>query len=128
MMTPILTKELSADGFLWNQYSERVATITNELTHFARVAYFAFNSWDEAHNFWKSITDKRVCSRAQVREAERFTSHSWEVKIWNMPQTVLEALILRDRTRQPKALPLPPLYREWESICSTDAIRYEAVA
>ena len=96
---PIQTKQLSADGYQWNEYSPRVATITNELTHFARVAYFAFEDWEKAHRFWKSITDKQMCGRAQVREAERFTSHSWEVKAWAMSQTTLEKLIERDRTR-----------------------------
>lgn len=96
---PIQTKQLSADGYTWNQHSPRVATITNELTHFTRLAYFAFDRWSEAHAFWKSITDKQVCSRAQVRESERFTSYSWEVKVWSMPQSVLEKLIERDYNR-----------------------------
>lgn len=99
------SKQLSADGYQWNQYSERVGTITNELAHFATVAYFAFNSWDEAHNFWKSIADKRQCTKAQVREAERFNT-GWEVKTWGMSERVLTALIKHDR--KPQLLPLPP--------------------
>lgn len=125
---PIQTKQLSADGYQWNQYSPRVATITNELTHFARVAYFAFSDWDSAHAFWKSITDKQMCGRAQVREAERFTSHTWEVKAWAMPQTTLNRLIERDRKRQPKALPLPQIKRDWSLSDSHSAIAYEAAA
>lgn len=123
---PIQTKQLSADGFTWNQYSPRVASITNELTHFARVAYFAFDSWDEAHAFWKSITDKRVCSRAKVRESERFTSLAWEVKAWGMPEDVLEKLIERDYNRLPESLPLPPIRRDWSLSESHDAITIEA--
>lgn len=136
MLQPIQTKQLSADGYQWNQYSPRVATITNELTHFARVAYFAFEDWDSAHAFWKLITDKQVCSRAQVREAERFTSHSWEVKAWAMSQSLLAQLIERDaarggslcdpRKRQPKALPVPPIRRDWSVSDSHSAIAYEA--
>ena len=110
---PIQTKQLSADGFTWNQYSPRVASITNELTHFAPVAYFAFSTWDEAHDFWKSITDKRVCSRVHVRESERFTSLAWEVKVWGMPEATLLKLIECDRCRKPKSLPLPPLQKPW---------------
>ncbi len=116
------TKQLSADGFTWNLYSPRVATITNELIHFSPVAYIAFHSWDEAHNFWKSITDKRYCTRAQVREAERFST-GWQVKIWGMPQATLDKLIERDRSR---ALPLPPVRRDWPIAESYSAISYEA--
>lgn len=123
---PIQTKQLSADGYQWNQYSPRVATITNELLHFAQVCYFAFDSLDEAHNFWKSITDKQVCGRAQVRESERFTSYPWEVKIWAMSVATLEKLIERDRKRQPKALPVPPIRRDWSNSASHSAIQCEA--
>ena len=138
---PIETKQLSADGFLWQQYSPRVAAITNELTHFARVAYFAFDSWDDAHNFWKGITDKRVCSRAKVRESERFTSLPWEVKVWSLREDVLEKLIERDRNRtKPSSFPLPsgvaggsfpqqtraPIRRDWSLSESHDAIAIEA--
>jgi hypothetical protein len=101
---PISTKQLSADGFQWNQLSPRVGIITNKQRHFSQVAYFGFDSWDDAHNFWKSITTKQVCSRAQVRESERFTSRPWEVKVWSMNQSTLEKLIERDRNRQPKPL------------------------
>lgn len=120
-LEPISTKQLSADGFTWNQYSARVATITNELRHFAPVAYFAFNTWSEAHNFWKSITDLRVCGRAQVRESERFTSHPWEVKAWTLRQDVLEKLIERERQRS-----LPQVRRDWSLSHCTSAIEYEA--
>jgi hypothetical protein len=124
---PIQTKQLSADGFQWNQLSPRVGTISNEQRHFATVAYFGFDSWDEAHNFWRSITTKRVCSRAKVREAERFTSQPWEVKVWGMQQSTLEKLIERDRTRTtPKSLPLPPVRRDWSMSESYSALQYEA--
>ena len=125
MMTPIQTKQLSADGFTWNVYSDRVGIITNELRHFAQVAYFSFDSWDNAHDFWKSITDKRVCSRAQVRQAERFNS-SHEVKVWGLNQSTLEKLIERDHNRKPKSLPLPPIRRDWSLSDSYDAISAEA--
>lgn len=123
---PIQTKQRSADGYTWNQYSPRVATITNELTHFATVAYFAFDGWQEAHAFWKSITDGKRCTRAQVRESERFTSHSWEVKTWGMSERLLTALIKRDRNRQPQARPLPPVRRDWSVSKSHGAIAIEA--
>lgn len=123
---PLQTKQLSADGYQWNQYSPRVATITNELTHFAQVAYFAFDSWDEAHRFWKSITDSKRCTRAQVRESERFNSHSWEVKTWGMSEALLLKLIERDHKRQPKALPLPQIKRDWSLSDSHSAIAIEA--
>ncbi len=125
---PISKKQLSADGFQWNQYSPRIATITNELTHFAQVAYFAFNSWDDAHDFWQSITDKRLCTRAQVRESERFTTHEWEVKVWSISPTTLDKLIDRDRNRQAQSLPLPPIRRDWPIAESYSAIAYEAAA
>lgn len=118
------TKQLSAEGFVWNLYSPRVATISNDLRHFAPVAYFAFDSWDEAHSFWKSITDLRVCSRAQVRQSQRFTSYSWEVKIWLLRQSVLDKMIERDLSR---ALPLP-VRRDWPLTESYSAISYEAAA
>lgn len=136
MLQPIQTKQLSADGYQWNQYSPRVATITNELTHFAQVAYFAFSDWDSAHRFWKSITDGKRCTRAQVRESERFTSHNWEVKTWGMSETVLLKLIERDaarggslcdhRNRKPKALAVPPIRRDWSISDSHSAISIEA--
>lgn len=126
MLQPIQTKQLSADGYTWNQYSPRVATITNELTHFATVAYFAFDDWNEAHAFWKSITDKQVCSKGQVREAGRFTSHNWEVKTWGMPQPILNKLIERDRTRKPKVLPEIAIRRDWSNSASHSAITIEA--
>lgn len=122
----IQTKQLSADGYTWNQYSPRVATITNELIHFATVAYFAFDDWNQAHAFWKSITDKQVCSRAQVRESERFTSYRWEVKTWGMSEALLLKLIERDRNRQPQALPLPLVRRDWSVSESHDALAIEA--
>lgn len=121
-MTSIQTKQLSAEGFNWNLYSPRVATITNELQHFAPVAYFAFDSWTEAHDFWKSITDKRLCTRAQIRKAERFTTE-WECKIWGMQQATLDKLIERDRSC---ALPLPQIRRDWPLAESYSAIAYEA--
>lgn len=127
MLQPIQTKQLSADGYQLNQHSPRVVTITNELTHFTRLAYFAFDGWSEAHAFWKSITDKQVCSRAQVKENERFTSYSWEVKVWSMPQSVLEQLIERDFNRYlPKALPVTPIRRDWSNSTSHNVIQYEA--
>ena len=113
MITPILTKQLSSDGFTWNQYSPRVATISNELTNFSQVAYFAFDSWDEAHQFWHSITEKRLCGRAQVRESERFTFHAWEVKVWSLRQDALEKLTERDRQRQLRHPPMPPICQNW---------------
>lgn len=122
----VQTKQLSAEGYQWNQYSPRVATITNELLYFAQVAYFAFDSWDEAHNFWKHITDCQHCTRAQVRKSERFTWHLWEVKTWGMPQSVLEKLIERDCNRKPQALPVPPIRRDWSTSDSYSAITYEA--
>lgn len=125
MMTPILTKELSADGFIWNHYSPRVATITNQISHFARVAYFAFDDWDSAHAFWKSIVGKH-CTRAQVRETERFTTHDWEVKVWGMSQATLDKLIQRDR--KPKNLPLPLIRRDWSMSDSYSVIGYESAA
>ena len=121
---PISKKQLSLDGFHWNQYSPRIATITNELTHFAQVAYFAFDSWDDAHAFWKAITDKRLCTRAQVRDSERFTTHDWEVKVWSISPTTLDKLIDRDRSR----LALPPIRRDWPIAESYSAIAYEAAA
>ena len=120
---PIQTKQLSADGFFWSQYSDRVATITNDLRYFATVAYFAFDSWGDAHTFWKHITEHRLCTRAQVRESERFTTHLWEVKTWGMPQAVLEKLIERDRNRR---LPLPQVRRDWSVSDSHSSIQYEA--
>ena len=127
-LNPIQSKQISADGFTWNLYSPRVGTITNELTHFSRVAYFAFDDWDSAHNFFKSITDKHLCSRAKVRESERFLSQPWEVKVWGMSESTLLKLIERDRCRKPKSLPLPPIRRDWSLSESYDAIAYEAAA
>ncbi len=124
---PIQIKQLSADGYQWNQYSERVATITNELTHFATVAYFAFDTWDEAHDFWRSITEKRLCTRAQVRQAERFKT-GYEVKTWGMSASTLHKLIERDRQRQTQRLPLPQIRRDWPIAESYSAIAYEAAA
>ena len=126
-LSTIQVKQLSAEGFQWNKYSDRVGSITNEISHFSRVAYFAFDSWDDAHNFFKSITGKRLCSRAKVRESERFTTR-FEVKVWSMSEATLEALVNRDRsrTKPKKSLPMPPLSREWESIRSYDSIAYEA--
>ena len=121
---PISKKQLSADGFCWNQYSPRVAIITNEIRQFATISFFAFDSWDDAHIFWKHITDRHLCTRAQVREAERFISSDWEVKTWGMSEAVLEKLIERDRQRQ--SLPLPPVRRDWSISASHSAIAYEA--
>lgn len=67
-----------------------------------------------------------MCGRAQVRQAERFTSYKWEVKAWAMPQTTLNKLIERDRKRQPKALPLPHIKRDWSLSDSHSAIAIEA--
>jgi len=122
---PISTKQLSADGFCWNQHSPRVGTITNEIRHFSRVCYFQFPNWDSAHDFWKHITDKRLCTRAQVRQAERFTT-GYEVKTWGMPASTLQKLIERDRTRQPQGLPLPQVRRDWSISASHSSIQYEA--
>jgi len=91
---PISTKQLSADGFCWNQYSPRVGTITNEIRHFSRVCYFQFPDWNSAHNFRKHITDKRLCTRAQVRQAERFTT-GYKVKAWEMSSPTLYKLLQR---------------------------------
>lgn len=126
MMTPILTKTLSADGFQWNQYSPRVATITNELQYFAPVAYFAFDGWDAAYKFQKHLTENQLCTRAQVRESERFTAFPWEVKIWTLADSTLEQLIERDRQRQPQSLPVPPIRRDWSLSADHSAIAYEA--
>ena len=100
------------DGFIWNQYSARIATITHDSANF-RVCYFQFPDRDGARSFWQSIVGKH-CSRAQVRQAERFDT-GWEVKIWNMPERVLASLIRRERNRkQPQqALPLPQVRRDW---------------
>jgi hypothetical protein len=124
-LQPISTKQLSADGFHWNQYSPRIATITDELRYFATVAYFQFFIWSSAHAFWQSITSKRYCTRAQVRKAERF-DNGFEVKVWGMPESVLEKLIERDRARQPKSLPLPTIRRDWRKSDSYSALAIEA--
>jgi len=120
-MIPIQTKQLSADGFVWNQYSLRVSTISNEIRHFATVAYFQFPDWDSAHAFWKCITNKRQCTRAQVRQAERFTT-GYEVKTWGMSASTLQKLIERDRRRQSQSLPLPQVRRDWPIAESYSAI------
>jgi len=122
MMTSIQTKQLSAEGFFWNLYSPRVATITNELRDFSPVAYISFDTWQQAHDFWKSITDKRLCTRAQVRRGERFST-DWEVKIWSLHQGVLDKLIERDLSR---ALPIPQIRRDWPLAESYSAVQYEA--
>ena len=121
---PIQVKQISADGFQWNKYSERVGTISNELTHFSRVCYFAFDDWDSAHNFFKSITGKRLCSRAKVRESERFLTR-FECKVWGMSESTLEKLVNRDRSRT-KSLPMPPIRRDWSLSEDYSAIQYEA--
>lgn len=120
MLTPIQIKQLSADGFCWNQYSPRVGTITNEQRHFAPVTYFAFDSWDDAHDFWKTVVGKH-CQRARVRESERFDT-GWEVKTWGMSDAVLEKLIKRDRNRKP----LPPIRRDWSRSESYSTLQHEA--
>ena len=127
MIRPIEIKQLTADGFTWSKYSPRVATISNELRHFSWVCYFAFDSWDDAHSFFKSITAKHLCSKAKVRESERFLTR-FEVKVWSMPDATLELLVNRDRNRiKPKKnLPMPPLSREWQHIRSYDSIAHEA--
>jgi tRNA(Leu) C34 or U34 (ribose-2'-O)-methylase TrmL len=122
MIQPIQAKQLSPDGFVWNEYSQRVATISNELRHFRTVAYFQFSDWQSAHDFWKSITDKRLCTKAQVREAERFPA-GWETKVWGMSPVVLEKLVERDRKR---SLPLPQVRRAWSLSASQSVIAYEA--
>jgi len=124
MMTPILTRTLSADGFTWNQYSLRVSTISNEIRHFATVSYLQFPDWDSAHDFWKCITDKHLCTRAQVREAERFPA-GYEVKAWGMSASTLYKLIERDRYRQTQHLPLSQVRRDWPIAESYSAITYE---
>jgi len=123
----VSTKQLSADGFQWNQYSPRIATITNELRHFATVAYFQFPDWDSAHDFWKCITDKHLCTRAQVRQAERFKT-GYEVKTCGMSASILHKLIERDRYRQTQRLPLPQIRRDWPNAESYSAITHEAAA
>ena len=126
-LSTIEVKQLSADGFQWNKYSPRVGSITNELVHFSRVVYFAFDSWDEAHNFWKSMVGKH-CTRAKVRESERFTSSPWEVKVWCLKESTLELLVNRDRSRiaPKKNLPMPPIRRDWSMSEDYSAIQYEA--
>lgn len=124
---PIQTKQLSLDGYQWNLYSPRVAAITNELRHFATVYYFQFPDWDSAHDFWKHITNKHLCTRAQVREAERFST-GWEVKIWGLRPSVLNQLVERDRTRQCHYLPIPAVRRDWSNSENYSAISYEAAA
>lgn len=122
MIQPISTNQISADGYMWNRYSPRVATISNKLHDFATVAYFQFSFWDEAHSFYKSISDKCLCGRAKVRVAERF-SYGYEVKVWGMSESVLEQLVIRDCNRQPL-----PIRRDWSLSESFDAIQLEAVA
>lgn len=124
-LSTIQVKQLSADGFQWNKYSERVGSITNELTHFSRVAYFAFDDWDSAHAFFKAITAKHLCSRAHVRESERFTTR-FEVKVWGMSESTLEKLVTRDRNRTKKNRTLPPIRRDWSLSESYSATQYEA--
>ncbi|GAC1456869.1 MAG: hypothetical protein NVS2B14_00140 [Chamaesiphon sp.] len=117
-----ISKELSADGFCWNQYSPRVGTITNELRHFSRVCYFAFEDWEASRAFWEAITSKGYCTRAQVRKAERFQGFDWEVKVWGMPQPILSSLIKKDLNRfQARAI-----NRDWSISQSQSAIAYEA--
>jgi len=127
ILIPIQTKQLSADGFTWNQYSLRVSTISNEIRHFATVAYFQFPNWDSAHDFWKCITDKHLCTRAQVRQAERFKT-GYEVKTWGTPESILHKLIERDRYRQSQHLPLPQIRCDWPIAESYSAITHEAAA
>lgn len=77
-----------------------------------------------------------MCGRAQVRESERFTSHSWEVKVWGMQEALLLKLIerdaakgglpLKDRNRKTKSLPLQPIKRDWSMSASYSAIQWEA--
>ncbi len=56
--------------------------------------------------------------------ALRFST-GWECKVWGMPQTTLDKLIERDLSR---ALPLPPIRRDWPIAESYSAISYEAAA
>lgn len=115
------------DGFQLNRLSPRVGTITNPEKPDFRVAYFGFLDHDAAFDFFKHITDKRMVTRAKVREAERLDGCYYEVKTWGMSKKLIGNLALKDlaREQKPKSLPLP-IPRCWEKIRSHDAIAAEA--
>jgi len=85
-----------------------------DLRPFAPVTHFAFDSWDEAHNFWKAIVGKH-CTRAKVGRVSD-SPQPWEVKTWNMRQDMLEKLIraqlLAACSRCTHAQELPPVRRD----------------
>ncbi len=101
---PLYSKDITRSGqrqrYLWNQYSERCATIT--AMNFETVYYFAFHKRNEAQAFAQRIA-VRHCNDVAVRASKRFTQgqYNWEVKVWGMPEAAFLAFVRRDRSANP---------------------------
>jgi phage terminase large subunit GpA-like protein len=101
---PIYSKDITRSGqrqrYLWNQYSERCATIT--AMNFETVYYFAFHKRNEAQAFAQRIAG-RHCNDVAVRASKRFTQgqYDWEVKVWGMSESAFFTFVRRDRSAHP---------------------------
>ena len=101
---PIYSKDITRSGqrqrYLWNQYSERCATIT--AMNFETVYYFAFQKRNEAQAFAQRIAG-RHCNDVAVRASKRFPQgqYNWEVKVWGMPEAAFFTFVRRDRSAHP---------------------------
>lgn len=90
-------------GFTFNRLSKRVATIKNSKKRIC--SYFGFRTKRDAEKFLKVITKRQLCSKTELRKAQRLDDwNTWEVKVWDAPTHFIQAMAERDLQREQQAV------------------------
>lgn len=83
------------NGFTLNRLSKRVATMKNGKKRVC--SYFGFRTKRDAEKFSKAITKRQLCTKSELRKAERLDDwNNWEVKVWGAPTPFVQAMAERD--------------------------------
>lgn len=87
-ISPTKRIELTSDGWIFNMYGSRAATITNPEGK-RIVSYFGFDDQAKANEFKIWIDKNSYCERCIIRKSERLICNI-EVKVWKCPMWLVE--------------------------------------
>jgi hypothetical protein len=87
------------NGLTFNRLSQRVATVKQGKRRLA--SYFGFRTKRDAQKFVRAITKQQLCTKSELRKAERLDDWcNWEVKAWGCPTAFIAAMANRDRQQE----------------------------
>jgi hypothetical protein len=91
------------NGFTFNRLSKRVATVKKGKKRVC--SYFGFRTKRDAEKFVRAITKRQLCTKNELRKAERLDDwNNWEVKVWGAPTALIQAMAERDLSSEAQAV------------------------